>query len=87
MSWHAPNAAGDGAVVKMAAYGSMSSWLRGRDTVVLGADLNTWRDPVDLLPAEPGKEYEAEHAFVGPQFEHRRRDAYREVLAERGELG
>lgn len=86
VSWHAPNAAGDGAPVKMTAYRTMNGWLRGRGPVVLGADLNSWRDPVDLLPAERGDEFEAEHAFVGPQPEHGLRDCFRQVLEDRGEL-
>lgn len=65
VSWHAPNAAGDGVEVKMSGYRAMSSWLRGRGPVVLGADLNSWRDPVDLRPPVPGDAFEAEHAFVG----------------------
>ncbi len=43
VSWHGPNASGDGRDVKTAAFSAMSTWLAGaQHPVVLGADLNTW---------------------------------------------
>jgi exonuclease III len=87
VSWHTPNAAGDGREVKMAAYETMTSWLdQAPRPLVLGADLNTWRDPVDLLAVEPDDDFYHEHAFVGPDPPHGLVDADRAVLMRRGEL-
>lgn len=89
VSWHCENAAGgpEKQRRKMQAYRAMSTWLASaaRPTV-LGADLNTWRDPVDLVRAAPGDPYRDEHAFVGPEPEHGLVDAYRQVLAHTGEF-
>lgn len=81
VSWHSPNAAGDGRADKMAAYAAMSDWLieRSSDLVALGADLNTWNDPVDLAPADQGDWYD-ENEFVGLSPRHGLVDAYRSVL-------
>lgn len=87
VSWHTPNAAGDGREVKMAAYETMSGWLAGRvGPVLLGADLNTWRDPVDLVDPDPGDPFAAEHAFVGPMPAHGLGDAFRHRLHDSGEI-
>ena len=87
VSWHTPNAAGDGREVKMAAYETMTDWLAGRDgPVLLGADLNTWRDPVDLIEPELGEPFAAEHGFVGPEPAHGLVDAYRRRLQGTGAL-
>jgi hypothetical protein len=78
VSWHAPNAAGDGRQTKMAAYREMTDWLADQDgstPIVLGADLNTWRDPVPLLPADTGDDWYEEHHFVGADPRHRLNDA------------
>jgi len=83
VSWHCENAAGgdDQQRRKMAAYRAMSQWLADRTgTVVLGADLNTWRDPVDLQPADPDDEFFEEHRFVGPDPAHGLVDAHRRRL-------
>jgi endonuclease/exonuclease/phosphatase family metal-dependent hydrolase len=87
VSWHTPNAAGDGREVKMAAYAAMSEWLRAASRpVVIGADLNTWVDPVELRVADPADPFFEEHAFVGVDPSHGLVDAYRSVLAADGEL-
>ena len=87
VSWHTPNAAGDGREVKMAAYETMTDWLAGRDgPVLLGADLNTWRDPVDLVEPDPDDPFAAEHAFVGPMPQHGLLDVYRRRLDDMGAL-
>lgn len=39
-----------------------------------------------LQPPVAGDDFEIEHAFVGPDPSHGLRDAWREVLAERGRL-
>lgn len=86
-SWHTPNAAGDGRATKMAAYTAMSSWLEcAPRPIVVGADLNTWMDPVDLMPADPTDDFFEEHAFVGDEPSHGLSDAYRTVLTRSGEL-
>ena len=72
---------------KMGPFKAMSDWLADRDgPLVLGADINTWADPVDLEPADPTHKYAVEHAFVGPDPEHRLRDAYRLSLEQKGAL-
>jgi exonuclease III len=87
VAWHAPNRAGDGLDVKMAAFAAVADWLAGvTGPVVLGADLNTWTDPVDLMVPESGDEHWEEHAFVGPEPRHGLVDAYRTVLHDSGAL-
>lgn len=86
-SWHAPNASGDGVQVKMAAFEAMARWLaEARRPVVIGADLNTWADDVDLTVADPEHAYFHEHVFVGLDPPHGLRDAYRQVLLTDGTL-
>jgi exonuclease III len=81
VSWHTPNAAGDGRAKKMGAYAAMTDWLieRRSELVVLGADLNTWNDPVDLAIAGQDDWYD-ENEFVGLSPRHGLVDAYRSVL-------
>lgn len=88
VSWHAENAAdGESARVrKMQAYSAMGSWLAAQPgLVVLGGDINSWRDPVDLLEAIPDP-FEVEHAFVGPDPEHGLVDAWRQLIEADGRL-
>lgn len=88
VSWHAPNAAGDGRSAKMEAYEAMSRWLRSQSgTVILGADLNTWEDPVDLVDADPADNpFFEQHRFFDPGPEHGLTDAYRQALIAHSEL-
>lgn len=87
VSWHTPNAAGDGRITKMGAYAAMSRWLATvAQPVVLGADLNTWSDRLDLRPARPGSDFYDEHEFVGPDPAHGLVDAHRTVLTNNGAL-
>jgi endonuclease/exonuclease/phosphatase family metal-dependent hydrolase len=87
VSWHTPNAAGDGRRAKMAAYRAVSDWLvNAPHPLVLGADLNTWHDPLDLGMADKGDAYFDEHEFVGLQPRHGLVDAYRVVLERQGRL-
>lgn len=87
VSWHTPNAANDGREVKMAVYEAMSAWLeRAPRPVVIGADLNTWHDPVDLAAADPADDFFHEHEFVGADRTHGLIDAYRAVLDRDGQL-
>ena len=87
VSWHAPNRAGDGLEAKMAAFRATSEWLEAAPRpLLIGADLNTWRDPVDLVRPESGEPHFHEHEFVGPGPRHGLTDAYRSVLEHRGRL-
>lgn len=87
VSWHAPNVPGDGLAAKMAAFEAMTRWIAGAPApVVLGADLNTWRDPVDPLVADPIDRFYQEHLFVGPDAPHGLLDAYRTVVTADGHL-
>jgi len=87
VSWHAPNRAGDGLAVKMAAFAAMSDWLANvPGPVILGADLNTWTDPIDLTEPVDGDEHWEENAFVGPDPRHGLIDAFRTLLEESGSL-
>ena len=87
VSWHTPNAASDGRAVKMAAYSAMGEWLQQAPRpLVVGADLNTWVCPVDLLVADPDDGFYEEHAFVGPDPAHGLADAYRTVFEGDGRL-
>lgn len=86
-SWHAPNVPGDGLAAKMAAYEAMSEWLSTAPApVVLGADLNTWRDPIDPIVPDPLEPFYREHHFVGPDASHGLHDAYRVWLETSGQL-
>jgi len=87
VSWHAPNRAGDGLEVKMAAFEVMAEWLhRAARPVCIGADLNTWDDRVDLEMPDPAEEHFHEHAFVGLGPPHGLIDAYRTVRDRSGQL-
>jgi exonuclease III len=87
VSWHSPHGVGVSAEYKMGGFSAMSEWLAGRSgPVVLGADINTWSDSVDLRPADPEDPYAIEHAFVGHDPEHRLCDAYRMILERDGGL-
>lgn len=87
VSWHAPNAASDGRQDKMTADAAMHRWLAGASwPLVVGTDLNTWTDPVDLQPPDPDHPFYQEHDFVGAAARHGLGDAYRTVVADRGEL-
>lgn len=88
VSWHALNAAGDRRAPKMAAYAAVHRWLAEEAAwpLVVGADLNTWVDPVDLQPPDPQEAFYEESDFIGPTARHGLVDAYRQVLAGRGEL-
>ena len=87
VSWHSQHGVDVSAEYKMSYFVSMSAWLAEQGgPIVLGADINTWSDAVDLAPADLSHDYGIEHAFVGPDPEHRLRDAFRTVLERRGGL-
>lgn len=87
VSWHAPNIPGDGLATKMSAFEAMSQWISTAPApVVLGADLNSWRDPIDPLAADPLDRFYQEHQFVGPDAPHGLRDVYRTVINADGRI-
>jgi hypothetical protein len=87
ISWHAPNVPGDGLAAKMAAFEAMAAFITAAPTpVILGADLNTWRDSVDSPPIDPLDGFYREHVFVDPGAAHGLHDAYRMLLTSDGRL-
>ncbi|MGI8727764.1 MAG: endonuclease/exonuclease/phosphatase family protein [Solirubrobacterales bacterium] len=87
VSWHSPHGVNVPAAYKVSFFGAMEGWLAAQSgPLVLGADINTWTDPVDLRPADGIDPYSLEHAFVGLEPRHGLRDAYRLTLEESGRL-
>jgi exonuclease III len=87
ISWHTPNAAGDGRATKMAAYRAMSDRLQGAPRpLAIGADLNTWHDQIELEIADPDDAFFEELEFVGRHPRHGLLDAYRALLENEGQL-
>lgn len=71
----------------MEAYAAMSEWLSDAPRpLVLGADLNTWQDPVDLVAADPTRPFHEERESVGPHPKHELVDAYRTVVEGDGTI-
>ena len=84
ISWHAPNAAGNGVEVKMQGYRALIELIdRVSNPVVLGFDSNHWNLRTELEPAEPPNEsdrwYE-ENLMFSRTPQHRLRDAYLDHL-------
>jgi hypothetical protein len=87
VSWHSPNTEGDGRGVKEAACAEMHRWRADASRpLVLGADLNTWHDWVDPDDPPADHPHREELAFLAPSAPHGLVDAYRAILAARGEL-
>jgi len=87
ISWHSQHGVNVPAEYKMACFSAMSDWIAARPgPVVLGADINTWSDHVDLKSTDASDPYGVEHAFVGLDPAHGLRDAFRETLQRTGEL-
>lgn len=87
VSWHGANRAGDGLQAKMEGFAAVSDWLKHANRpLVLGADINSWTDPVVLTPAVAGEEHAVEHAFVGPDPHHGLVDAWRQLLIADGRI-
>jgi endonuclease/exonuclease/phosphatase family metal-dependent hydrolase len=84
-SWHAPNAAGNGAETKMVGYAEVTRWAADQPAgvdVVLGADTNSWEAGWEQpAPIEPSDFFE-EHRFLHEPTPHGLRDAFRAVLAD-----
>ena len=101
LSWHAPNAAGSGAKVKMKGYKAIIGWINSkRGPIVIGFDGNHWNISSDLdLPSvkyEEQSPFFLENWFFGDEPPHRLRDAlidyyrnnptkYEDALKERPE--
>jgi endonuclease/exonuclease/phosphatase family metal-dependent hydrolase len=98
ISWHAPNAAAEGAEVKMAGYSALLEAIGGvSGPLVAGIDANHWSlgTELELVPydeSEPA--FAVENRFFASEPEHRLRDAlvdwlranpqeYRECLEQR----
>lgn len=79
ISWHAPNAAGEGSETKMQAYRAVSSWLTGKETAkVLGFDGNSWNTTVKLkrdTPSNTADPYYEEGLFFSSGAPHQLMDA------------
>ena len=87
VSWHTPFAGDDAKrEKKMRAYRAMHSWLAAEnDTIVLGADVNSWTDPFELGSPDPDDPFYEEHRFLLADPDHGLVDAYREWLDEHPE--
>lgn len=87
LSWHSQHGQGISADEKGSMFEAVSRWLTDQvGPVVAGCDINTSTDPVDLRAADPDHPYASENKFVGPDPEHRLRDAYRLYLESEGLL-
>jgi endonuclease/exonuclease/phosphatase family metal-dependent hydrolase len=79
ISWHAPNAAGEGVEVKMAGYRAMLEAVDRLDRpLVLGLDSNHWSPGIDLdlpPPPEPNDPFEVENRFFSRDPQHPLHDA------------
>ena len=85
VSWHAPNAAGQGVAFKMAGYNGIISYLKKlAGPVILGFDGNHWNLRTGLAPRpvpEPGGDpHYVENRFFSDDPQHSLRDAYLEYL-------
>lgn len=74
ISWHAPNAAGEGSETKMQAYRAVANWLTDKETAtVLGFDGNSWNNTVKLewdVPTDKADPYYEEGLFFSSGAPH-----------------
>jgi endonuclease/exonuclease/phosphatase family metal-dependent hydrolase len=85
ISWHAPNAAGEGVVTKMTGYRALLAAIATIDgPLVVGMDSNHWsrETSLDLADHDPKHPFAVEHQFFGRSPQHRLRDALRVFLLE-----
>ena len=87
ISWHAPNASGEGIATKMAGYTALIKAIAGTEgPLVAGLDTNHWSPGVDLdlPPFDPLREdrYAVETQFFSGEPQHRLRDAYLDYLRD-----
>ena len=76
LSWHGDNAqpsprkglsCEEKRRIKNESFRTVGEFVAGLEgPVVLAADINSWRDPVELLTADPDDASFEEHRFVGP---------------------
>jgi endonuclease/exonuclease/phosphatase family metal-dependent hydrolase len=87
ISWHAPNAAGEGVMTKMQGYRGIVGWLGTLSgPIILGFDGNHWNRSVDLEPEHvPASDdpWLLENLFFGSNRVHRLRDAFLDHLRVR----
>lgn len=84
-SWHAPNAAGQGAEAKMDGYRAFLGWITGETLpIVAGFDANHWARSTTLdlvdVPDDPKDRWLLEHQFFGANPPHGLRDVYLDYL-------
>jgi endonuclease/exonuclease/phosphatase family metal-dependent hydrolase len=84
ISWHAPNAAGQGVKTKMQGYRALIALLDElRGPIVLGFDSNHWNRRTELEPQEPtdaSDRWYEENLFFSRTPQHRLRDAFLDHL-------
>jgi endonuclease/exonuclease/phosphatase family metal-dependent hydrolase len=80
ISWHAPNASGEGRQVKMAGYRAVIAAIhQAEEPMVVGLDSNHWTEGSTLdLPEAPHPDdpFEAEQRFFSREPQHRLHDAF-----------
>jgi endonuclease/exonuclease/phosphatase family metal-dependent hydrolase len=86
ISWHAPNASGEGVETKMAGYRAvLASIERVKGPLVVGLDSNHWSRTTALDPPPPplpDDPFEVEDRFFSDEPQHQLRDALVEYLRQ-----
>lgn len=85
ISWHAPNAAGEGVQTKMAGYGALVTAIDvTAGPLVVGLDSNHWSlsTDLDLVDHDPESPFAFENQFFSGHPQHRLRDALNVYLRE-----
>jgi endonuclease/exonuclease/phosphatase family metal-dependent hydrolase len=85
ISWHAPNAAGEGVETKMAGYRAVVTAIGATDgPLVVGLDSNHWslRTDLDLVDHNADSPFAFENQFFSGDPQHRLRDALNVYLRE-----
>lgn len=89
ISWHAPNARGETAAVKMAGYRAIVEAIgKTKGPLVLGFDSNHWSlsTELELAPHDPDvAKFAEENQFFGSDPQHRLRDALLDWLKDHPE--
>jgi exonuclease III len=89
ISWHAPNAAGEGVKTKMAGYQALIAAIGAiGGPLVVGFDSNHWslRTDLDLGEYDPGSPFSVENQFFSTTPQHRLQDALIVHLRQNPEL-
>jgi hypothetical protein len=85
ISWHAPNAAGEGVETKMAGYRAVVTAIGATaGSLVVGLDSNHWSlsADLDLVDHDPESPFAFENQFFSGHPQHRLRDALNVYLRE-----